>query len=127
VGYGTRTRGATTGAISTVKSEVFENRPLNNSFDALQGAIPGMTITRASGQPGSQGYTLQIRGYSSMNQNQPLVLIDGIPGDIATINPNDILQISVLKDAAAAIYGARAADGVIIVTTKNGRRGAPVV
>lgn len=127
VGYGVRTRGATTGSISTVKSEVFENRPLNNSFDALQGAIPGMTITRASGQPGGQGYTLQIRGYSSINQNQPLVLIDGIPGDIATVNPNDILQISVLKDAAAAIYGARAADGVIIVTTKSGRKGIPVV
>ncbi|MBX2922250.1 MAG: TonB-dependent receptor [Chitinophagaceae bacterium] len=136
VGYGTRTKGAVTGAIYTVKSDVFENRPLNNSFDALQGAIPGMTITRASGQPGEQGYTLQVRGYSSIstdnavssaNGNQPLVLIDGIPGDLTTTNPNDIVQISVLKDAAASIYGARAADGVILVTTKNGRRGTPVI
>jgi len=127
VGYGTRTKGAITGAISTVKSEVFENRPLNNSYDALQGAVPGMTITRASGQPGNQGYTLQVRGYSSISSSLPLVLIDGIPSDLNTINPNDILQISVLKDAAAAIYGARAADGVIIVTTKNGKKGASVI
>ncbi|HVW58762.1 MAG TPA: TonB-dependent receptor [Puia sp.] len=137
VGYGTRTKGAVTGAISTVKGDVFENRPLNNSFDALQGAVPGMIITRASGQPGNQGYTLQIRGYSSANSdnavsvgtinNQPLVLIDGVPGDLQTINPNDIVQISVLKDAAASIYGARAADGVILVTTKNGKKGSMVV
>lgn len=146
VGYGTRTKGSVTGAISTVKSDVFENRPLNNSFDALEGAVPGMVITRASGQPGNQGYTLQIRGYSSANSDNsqsltsgrtsndatndhtaPLVLIDGIPGDMSTINPNDIVQISVLKDAAASIYGARAADGVIIVTTKNGRKGAAVI
>lgn len=136
VGYGTRTKGAVTGAISTVKGDVFENRPLNNAFDALQGAIPGMTITRASGQPGNQGYTMQVRGYSSISSNnavsssgasQPLVLIDGIPGDLSLINPNDITQISVLKDAAASIYGARAADGVILVTTKNGRRGKPVI
>ncbi|MBX3241676.1 MAG: TonB-dependent receptor [Chitinophagaceae bacterium] len=139
VGYGTRTKGAVTGAISTVKNEVFENRPLNNSFDALQGTIPGMTITRASGKPGEQRYTMQIRGYSSISSNnevtssgagQPLVLIDGIPGDMSTINPNDIAEISVLKDAAASIYGARAADGVILVTTKNGKkgnRGNPVI
>jgi TonB-linked SusC/RagA family outer membrane protein len=136
VGYGTRTKGAVTGAISTVKSEVFENRPLNNSFDALQGTIPGMTITRGSGRPGDQRYTMQVRGYSSISSNsaisttgasQPLVLIDGIPGDMSTINPNDITQISVLKDAAASIYGARAADGVILVTTKNGKKGKSMV
>ncbi|TSJ42639.1 SusC/RagA family TonB-linked outer membrane protein [Mucilaginibacter corticis] len=127
VGYGTRAKGAITGAISTVKSDVFESRPENNVFDALQGAVPGVTITRKSGQPGNQGYNLQVRGYSSINGNVPLVLIDGIPGDFGTLNPNDISEISVLKDAAAAIYGARAADGVIIVTTKKGKKGAPVV
>ncbi|QEH40647.1 TonB-dependent receptor [Chitinophaga sp. XS-30] len=127
VGYGTRTKGAVTGAISTVNSEVFENRPLNNSFDALQGTLPGVTITRASGQPGNQGYTLQTRGYSSINGNVPLVMIDGIPGDLNVINPNDIANITVLKDAAASIYGARAADGVILVTTKKGRKGPPEV
>jgi TonB-linked SusC/RagA family outer membrane protein len=127
IGYGTRTKGAVTGAISTVKAEVFENRPQNNVYDALQGALPGVTITRASGAPGNQGYTLQVRGYSSINGNQPFVLIDGIPGDINTINPSDIAQISVLKDAAAAIYGNRAADGVILVTTKKGQKGPPVI
>lgn len=127
VGYGTRTKGAITGAISTVKSEAFENRPENNVFDALQGAVPGVTITRSSGQPGNQGYNLQVRGYSSISGNVPLVLIDGIPGDFGTLNPNDISQISVLKDAAAAIYGARAADGVIIVTTKKGKKGIPTI
>jgi TonB-linked SusC/RagA family outer membrane protein len=127
VGYGTRAKGAVTGAISTVNQEVFENRPLNNSFDALQGTVPGLTITKGSGQPGNQSYGVQVRGYSSINGNQPLVLVDGIPGDINNINPNDIAEISVLKDAAAAIYGARAADGVIIVTTKKGRTGKPEV
>lgn len=127
VGYGTRTKGAITGAISTVKSDVFENRPLKNSFDALQGTIPGLTITRASGQPGITTYGLQIRGNSSINGNAPLILIDGIPGDINTINTNDIAEVTVLKDAAAAIYGARAADGVILVITKQGRKGPPRV
>ncbi|SDH35681.1 TonB-dependent receptor [Chitinophaga filiformis] len=127
VGYGTRTKGAITGAISTVKSDVFESRPLNNSYDALQGTIPGLTITKASGQPGSTTYGFQVRGYSSVNGNAPLVLIDGIPGDINTINTNDIAEVTVLKDAAAAIYGARAANGVIIVTTKRGKKGPPVV
>lgn len=127
VGYGTRTAGAVTGAISTVDSKVFENRPLNNVYDALQGTVPGVTITRGSGQPGNQLYSLQIRGYSSVNGNQPLVLIDGIPGDINTINPTDILKITVLKDAAAAIYGNRAADGVILITTKKGEKGPPLL
>ncbi len=127
VGYGTRAKGAITGAITTVKADVFENRPENNVFDALQGTVPGVTITRSDGQPGNQGYNLQVRGYSSINGNVPLVLIDGIPGDLGTLNPSDISQISVLKDAAAAIYGARAADGVIIVTTKKGRKGPPTI
>ncbi|MBE7177455.1 MAG: TonB-dependent receptor [Mucilaginibacter polytrichastri] len=127
VGYGAREKGSLTGAISTVKSDVFENRPLNNSFDALQGTVPGLTITKGSGQPGNQSYGLQIRGYSSINGNQPLVLIDNVPGDINTINTNDIASVTVLKDAAASIYGARAADGVILVTTKKGKQGSPVV
>lgn len=127
VGYGTRVKGAVTGAISTVKSDVFESRPLNNSYDALQGTIPGLTITRASGQPGSTNYGFQVRGYSSANGNDPLVLVDGIPGDINTINTNDIAEVTVLKDAAASIYGARAASGVILVTTKRGKKGPPTV
>jgi TonB-linked SusC/RagA family outer membrane protein len=127
VGYGTRAKGAITGAISTVKSDVFENRPVKNSFDALQGTIPGLTITRSSGEPGKAAYGLQVRGSSSINGNVPLIIIDGVPGDINTINTNDIAEVTVLKDAAAAIDGARAADGVIIVTTKKGRKGATEV
>jgi len=123
VGYGTRAKGAVTGAISTVRSDVFENRPVNNTFEALQGAAPGVTITRGSGQPGNQGYNLQVRGYSSINGNVPLVLIDGVQGELGTLNPSDIQDITFLKDAAAAIYGARAADGVVIVTTKKGKKG----
>ena len=127
VGYGTRTKGAVTGAISTVKAEVFENRPVTSSFDALQGTIPGLTIAKNSGQPGGGNFDLKVRGSSSINGNAPLVLVDGVPGDINTINTNDIAEVTVLKDAAAAIYGARAADGVIIVTTKRGRKGPPEV
>lgn len=127
VGYGTRAKGAVTGAISTVKSEVFENRPVINGMDALQGTIPGVTIMKGSGQPGKEDYNLQIRGYSSINGNVPLVMVDGVPGDLANINPNDIDNISVLKDASAAIYGARAADGVILITTKKGSKGKPSV
>ncbi|RZK44472.1 MAG: hypothetical protein EOO94_05140, partial [Pedobacter sp.] len=127
VGYGTRAKGAVTGAISTVKSEVFENRPVTSSFDALQGTIPGLTITKASGRPGGGNFDLKVRGNSSINGNAPLILVDGIPGDLNTINTNDIAEVTVLKDAAAAIYGARAADGVIIVTTKRGRKGPPEV
>ncbi|WP_145856690.1 TonB-dependent receptor [Pedobacter suwonensis] len=130
VGYGTRTKGAVTGAISTVKSEVFENRALNNSLDALQGTIPGFTITKGSGQPGAGEYGFNVRGSSSINGNSPLVLVDGVPtsfGTFNTLNPADIAEVTVLKDASAAIYGARAGDGVIIVTTKKGRSGPPEV
>ncbi|WP_345211294.1 TonB-dependent receptor [Mucilaginibacter gynuensis] len=127
VGYGTRAKGAVTGAISTVKAEVFENRPVTSSFDALQGTIPGLTIAKNSGQPGGGNFDLKVRGNSSINGNAPLVLVDGIPGDINTINTNDIAEVTVLKDAAAAIYGARAGDGVIIVTTKRGKKGPPEV
>ncbi|WP_165877866.1 SusC/RagA family TonB-linked outer membrane protein [Pedobacter psychrotolerans] len=130
VGYGTRAKGAVTGAISTVKAEVFENRALNNSLDALQGTVPGFTITKGSGQPGAGEYGFNIRGSSSINGNSPLVLVDGIPTSFATfnaLNPGDIAEVTVLKDASAAIYGARAGDGVIIVTTKKGKSGTSEV
>ncbi|MEH3113819.1 SusC/RagA family TonB-linked outer membrane protein [Pedobacter terrae] len=130
VGYGTRAKGAVAGAISTVKAEVFENRALNNSLDALQGTVPGFTITKGSGQPGGGEYGFNIRGSSSINGNSPLVLVDGVPTSFATfnaLNPGDIAEVTVLKDAAAAIYGARAGDGVVIVTTKKGRSGPPEV
>ena len=127
IGYGTREKGALTGAISTVSKEYFEKRPMTNTLSTLQGALPGVTVLRGSGRPGSDNFTLQIRGISSIGGNKPLILIDGIPGDLNLINPNDILGVSVLKDAAASIYGARAADGVILVTTQKGVKGKPTI
>lgn len=123
IGYGTQKQGALTGSISTLDySRDMKSRPVTGTMEALQGMIPGVTITRQNGQPGREGYDLQIRGTSSINGNVPLVLIDGIPGDLNSINPNDIENITVLRDAAAAIYGARAADGVILVTTRRGKK-----
>ncbi|MDR0743949.1 MAG: TonB-dependent receptor [Tannerella sp.] len=125
IGYGIKVKGALTGAISKVDNQIFETRPLTNAMSALQGAMPGVTVTRGSGRPGAENYNLQIRGLSSYSGNKPLILIDGVPGDMNYINPNDIADITVLKDAAASIYGARAADGVLLVTTKKGKSGKP--
>jgi TonB-linked SusC/RagA family outer membrane protein len=128
IGYGTKKRKFLTGSVSSVGSEVFESRPTVNALSALQGQIPGMVIERSSGQPGADGFSLNVRGYSSTNGgNSPLVLIDGVPGDLNLLNPSDIQSIDVLKDAAAAIYGARAANGVFIVTTKKGTKGKPTI
>lgn len=125
IGYGTAKRENLSGAISTVNSEVFESRPIPNATLALQGEIPGVVVTRNSGTPGGDA-SIRIRDISSINGGQPLVLIDGAEGDLSTINPSDIENISVLKDGNAAIYGARAADGVILVTTKSGKRNQPL-
>ena len=128
IGYGTKQRKSLTGAVSSVGAEVFESRPVTNALEALQGEVPGMTIERSSGQPGQEGYSLNVRGYSSTNGgNTPLVLIDGVPGDLNLLNPDDIQSIDVLKDASASIYGARAANGVFIVTTKKGKKGKAVI
>ena len=135
VGYGEKTRANLTGAVASVDSEVLESRPITDTRTALQGVIPGLFIQRGSGQPGSEGFNLNVRGISSTNGgnaiegggNSPLVLIDGIPGDLDLLNPADIESISVLKDASASIYGARAANGVILVTTKRGKKGAPQI
>lgn len=127
IGYGTKLKGEVTGAIVQTDKKVFEMRPIVNTLDALQGVLPGVTVTRSSGKAGGEGYSLQIRGYSSINGNKPLVLVDGVPGNLDVLNPNDIQSITVLKDAAASIYGARAADGVLLVTTKSGTKGAPTM
>jgi len=124
VGYGERRREDLTGAIATVGSEVLDSRPITNTLAAIQGEMPGLIVQRYSGQPGLEGFDLNLRGVSSTNGgNSPLVLIDGIPGSLDLLNPADIESISILKDAAASIYGARAADGALLVTTKKGRRG----
>ncbi|TEB45393.1 TonB-dependent receptor [Flavobacterium circumlabens] len=128
VGYGTQKKATLTGAVSTVTSKSIENRPVTSLATALQGTVPGMNITRTSGQPGNENLNIQIRGATSANGAvNPLLLIDGVATDLfnlQTINPTDVESLSVLKDgAAAAIYGAQAAGGVILVTTKKGKEG----
>ena len=120
VGYGTQKKVNLTGAITAVDEKALEDRVAPNLTSMLQGAVPGLNITTSSGNPGSTG-TFNIRGTGSINGGSPLVLIDGSEGEIDRVNPNDVESISVIKDAsAAAVYGARAAFGVILVTTKKG-------
>ena len=121
VGYGTVKRANLGGAVSTADAKAFESRPIQNAAAALQGEVPGLTITRSGGAPGSV-LVMMVRDVSSINGGTPLVLIDGAEGNINMINPSDIENISVLKDGTAAIYGARASDGVILVTTKSGKK-----
>lgn len=120
VGYGVQKKVNLTGAVSAVSSEAFKDRPVSNIGSALQGMIPNLNITQSSGKPGS-GSSYNIRGNTSPNGGSPLILVDGVETYLDRINSNDIESISVLKDAAsAAIYGARGAFGVILVTTKSG-------
>lgn len=126
VAYGTQKKVNVTGAVSMVGSEVIESRPVANVSQALQGAIPGLNLTTSSsGGDLNTGMNINIRGTGSISSSdKPLILIDGIEGDLNLVNPNDIESVSVLKDAASAsIYGTRAAFGVILVTTKSGKAG----
>ncbi|OQP66539.1 hypothetical protein A3860_13735 [Niastella vici] len=122
VGYGTRSKRDVGGAVLSVDQKFMKDRPVTNTIAALQGAAPGLVITRSSGQPGREGWSANIRGITSLGaNNSPLVIIDGVEGDLNALNPNDILSLSILEDAAAAsIYGAKAGGGVILVTTKTG-------
>lgn len=123
VGYGTQKKVNLTGAVTQVTSKDMENRPVGKVTQMLQGVMPNVNISFSTAQPGAGG-SINVRGRGSVNGGDPLVLIDGVPGDINRINPNDVESISVLKDAAAsAIYGARGAFGVILVTTKNAKTG----
>ena len=120
VGYGTQKKANLTGAVSVLKSESLKDRTALDVGHMLQGSVPGLNVTSGSGRPG-QAATLNIRGWNSINGGSPLVLIDGVEGDIQYLNPVDVESISVIKDAAAAaIYGARGSAGVILVTTKSG-------
>ena len=118
VGYGTQKKATLTGSVASVGGDVLESRPVSNTAIGLQGQVPGLTITRTTARPGNEDMSIQIRGASSINEVEPLIIIDGVPAISATefssLNPNDIENISVLKDASAAIYGARAAGGVIL-------------
>lgn len=128
VGYGQQKKASLTSAITQIKGEeVFKDRTVSSTAVALQGEIPGLTVTRNSTRPGSEGASFQIRGDISVNgKSSPLIIIDGVTGsldELNSMNGNDIDNISVLKDASAAIYGSRAASGVILVTTKRGKEG----
>ncbi len=124
VGYGSQKKVNLTGAVSVVKGEDLTKQPVGQTSAALQGAAPGLTVTQASGQPGRDGGGLRIRGIGTTGDSNPFVLIDGIEGNINNVNANDIASISVLKDASsAAIYGSRAANGVILITTKRAAEG----
>ncbi len=125
VGYGTQKKVNLTGAITTADIKKMENRPITNASQALQG-LNGVYVNQAGGQPGKDAATIRIRGVGTLNNNDPLVLVDGIAYNLMDVNPNDIESISVLKDAAStAVYGSRAANGVILVTTKKGNRNQP--
>ena len=129
VGYATQKKVDLTGAVSIIKSSDIANLPVGGADQILQGKAAGVSVTQSTGAPGD-GINIRIRGVGTINDNSPLYIIDGIPtkNGINEISPNDIETISVLKDASsAAIYGARASNGVVIVTTKKGKNGAPRV
>lgn len=121
VGYGTQSRKDLTGAVASVKGDQIQNLPVSSATQALQGRTAGVNVVRNGGSPGSTG-SIRIRGTGTINNADPLIIIDGIPaGDLNSVNPNDIASMEILKDASAsAIYGTRAANGVVIVTTKRG-------
>ena len=126
VGYGTQKKENLTGAIATVDAKVLESRPLTTIGQGLQGVIPNLNISTSNGRPGA-GSSFNIRGFTSINGGSPLVLVDGVQMDPNQINPNDVENVTVLKDAAsAAIYGGRAAFGVVLITTKKGKKSTPM-
>lgn len=122
VAYGTAKKSAFTGSASTIKSDKIAERAVSNVTNAMAGQVAGVQITQSSGQPGTSA-SIRIRGIGSMSaSNSPLYVVDGVPydGEISAINPQDIESMTVLKDAAAnAIYGARGANGVVLITTKK--------
>ena len=124
IGYGTQKKRLTTGASVQVKGDDLQKLSTSSVMGALQSQSPGVNITQSSGQPG-EGFTVRIRGLGTIGNPDPLYVIDGVPGgDINTLNPSDIASVDILKDAAsAAIYGSRAANGIVLVTTRQGQAG----
>lgn len=125
VGFGSQKKENLTGSVASITmSEVVESRPVTSLSAGLAGQAPGLYVNQGSGKPGGDGGTLRVRGQGTLNNANPLVVIDGVVGDMNLINPQDVESISVLKDAASAsIYGSRAANGVILITTKRGKTG----
>ena len=128
VGYGTQRKETVTGSVVSVKGADLVKSPTTNLSNSLAGRLPGVTAVNRSGEPGYDGSAIRIRGTNTLGNNSALIVVDGIPdraGGLDRINPADIESISVLKDASAAIYGSRAANGVILITTKRGKTGKP--
>jgi TonB-linked outer membrane protein, SusC/RagA family len=130
VGYGSQKRESVTGSVATIKGADLVKSPATNLSNSIAGRMPGVVAMQNTGEPGYDGSTIRIRGSNTLGNNDPLVVIDGVAaraGGLERLNPADIENMSVLKDASAAIYGARAANGVILVTTKRGKSGKPVL
>ena len=129
IGYGTQRKATLTGAVTSVTTEDVRSNPAINLTNSLSGLLPGLTALNRSGEPGADNAAILIRGNNTTGDNSPFVVVDGVqnPPGWQRINPNDIESISVLKDASAAIYGARAANGVILITTKKGKIGKPTI
>jgi TonB-linked SusC/RagA family outer membrane protein len=126
IGYGAQRKVSLTGAVGTIKGEELTRRPVTNLQQALQGQLPGLTVQDMGGAPGNANTPIRVRGITTIgaNNNNPLIIVDGIEQPMSDLNPNDIESISVLKDASStAIYGSRAANGVILITTKRGKSG----
>mgnify|MGYP001214904312 CR=1 FL=1 len=126
VGYGTAKAATITGSITSVKGDVLNRAPVVNLSNSMAGRLPGLVVVTRSGQPGSDGSTFRIRGANTLGDNSPLIVVDGVPNrGLERLMSSDIESVTVLKDASAAIYGAQAANGVILITTKKGKMGKP--
>ncbi|MCF8321035.1 MAG: TonB-dependent receptor [Flavobacterium sp.] len=125
VGYGSKKKRNITGSVSVVSSKTIDDLKPINATQALQGTVAGVVVTSGSGAPGS-GFNIRIRGISSNSSNAPYTLIDGYEGDISLLNPSDIESVTVLKDAQASVYGSKGANGVVLVTTKMGKKNSKV-
>ena len=128
VGYGVQKKESLTGAVTVVDSKAFQEKGgLSSPLQALQGQVAGVIISRSSSAPGDESWSLSLRGSSSVNSTEPLVVIDGVAAnsvsEMRLLNPDDIESINFLKDGSAAIYGSRAAGGVVLITTKRGKEG----
>ena len=128
VGYGTQRKATLTGSVTSVKGTEITKSPTMNVSNSLAGRLPGLVTVTPSGEPGYDGTVLRIRGINTLGNNEPLVVVDGVPGrSLERLDPNTIESVTILKDASAAIYGAQAANGVILVTTKRGKVGKPTI
>lgn len=130
VGYGTQKKVNLTGSVASITPETIENRPITQTSQALAGLTSGVTVSQSSGRPGGDQASIRIRGVGTFSGagSDPLVLIDGLSASINDVDPNNIANISILKDAASsAIYGTRAANGVILIETKRGKKGVTQV